>query len=208
MGCCTSTPPEHVKLNTQPPPTENKPFIGENKKSVSGQEQCDHKIKANSSDDDDNQKQIKNSSPTPPAPPINIEEGNNNDPIADEEKNDNINIDNKETLDEIMGDTVDNVEIVAEKQKNIINELEKLNFLLDKIEDRISNVIDTDLVDGAHDINIDSDEDIQPLIEKESDDSEDETANFNQLSSLHNTETVGRLMVIDDDDSDSDSDSD
>eukprot|EP01084_Bolivina_argentea_P215152 365244_1 len=104
---------------------------------------------------------------------------------------------NNEQFDEIMGDTISNVESVANRQKNIITELDKLNFLLDKIEDRISNIVDADLIDEDYD----SDEPIAPLNHpKDSDDSEDEHAHLiNKQASLHQTETAGQLMVTDDD---------
>eukprot|EP01083_Nonionella_stella_P116297 345459_1 len=40
-------------------------------------------------------------------------------------------------MDVIMGETVKNVNIIAEKQNNILNELEELNGVLDGLENKI-----------------------------------------------------------------------
>eukprot|EP00485_Elphidium_margaritaceum_P010044 CAMPEP_0202692782 /NCGR_PEP_ID=MMETSP1385-20130828/7086_1 /ASSEMBLY_ACC=CAM_ASM_000861 /TAXON_ID=933848 /ORGANISM="Elphidium margaritaceum" /LENGTH=661 /DNA_ID=CAMNT_0049348377 /DNA_START=20 /DNA_END=2005 /DNA_ORIENTATION=+ len=117
----------------------------------------------------------------------------------------------KARFDETMGDTHENVNKVAEQQENVLEEIDKMHFVMDKLEDRINQLemkkqahldeekdghgVHTPLSDahGVHAFGGDS----------EAEDDHTAKTKFDKPSSLHQTSTFGRIAVPgDDDDSD------
>eukprot|EP01084_Bolivina_argentea_P187430 322847_1 len=59
---------------------------------------------------------------------------------------DNDNNKQQQPFDDIMGDTVKNVDIMAKKQNNILKELQQLTFALDTLEHKSKRIYENQIV--------------------------------------------------------------
>lgn len=106
-------------------------------------------------------------------------------------------------------------EELAERQNAILNEVDRLNFVADKLEDRIENLKDQQNGDKMRGINggngfdkgitlrarfNDDDDEMEDEMESDSEEMKD---HFDRMSSLHQSITAGKIRMTNDDDDES-----